>query len=122
MDLKTALDEYPIPGLPYPTAARWVQQGLVVAEGGGPQRHEWHIGPKQLRELRMLTALRQVLSFAALKRAVLTLRAMGFSPLSAIHFAVVEGGELVRVVGEEEAIGLLKQPSERRCAVVRLGE
>ena len=120
MDLKTALKEHPIPGLPYPTAARWVQQGLVVAEGGGLQGHEFNIGEKQLRELRTLAALRQVLSLQALKKAAATLRAMGYNPFSSGQFAVVDGGELVRLVNEEEAVALIRQPGQV-CAVVRLG-
>ena len=121
MDLKTALKEHPIPGLPYPTAARWVQQGLVVADGGGPQRIEWDIGEKQLHELQTLVALRQVLSLQALRKAAKTLRAMGHNPFSTGQFAVVEGGELVRLVDEDEAVALIRQPGQI-CAVVRLGD
>ena len=121
MDLKTALTLHPIPGLTYPTAARWVQQGLVVAEGGGSQGVGFDIGPKQLHELQTLVALRQVLSLQALKKAAVTLRAMGFNPFSTGHFAVVEGGELVRLVSEEEAVALIRQPGQI-CAVVRLGD
>ncbi len=120
MDLKTALTLHPIPGLTYRTAARWIAQGLVVAEGGGLQGNELSIGEKQLHELRTLTALRQVLSLQALKKAAATLRAMGFNPFSTGQFAVVEGGELVRVVSENEAIALIRQPGQI-CAVVRLG-
>jgi len=121
MDLKNALLENPIPGLTYPTAARWVAQGLVVAEGGGLQGRELDIGPKQLHELRTLTALRQVLTLSALKKAIALLRAAGFSPLNTSQFAVLEGGELVSVVGEEEAVELLKQ-SGRCRAIIRIGE
>lgn len=121
MDLKTALEKNPVPGLTYRTAARWVSQGLVVAEGGGLQGHELDIGPKQLHELRTLAALRQVLSLQALKKAASVLRAMGYNPFSTGHFAVVEGGELVRLVNEEEAVALIRQPGQV-CAVVRLSE
>lgn len=121
MDLKTALEECPIPGLTYRTAARWIAQGLVVAEGGGLQGNELSIGEKQLHELRTLTALRQVLSLQALKKAAATLRAMGFNPFSSGQFAVVEGGELVRLVDEDEAVALIRQPGQI-CAVVRLSE
>jgi hypothetical protein len=92
----------------------------VVADGGGVQRNEFEIGPKQLRELRTLVALRQVLSLQALKKAAVTLRAMGFNPFSTGQFAVVEGGELVRLVDEDEAVALIRQPGQI-CAVVRLG-
>jgi len=121
MDLKTALTLHPIPGLTYRTAARWIAQGLVVAEGGGSQGVGFDIGPKQLHELQTLTALRQVLSLQALRKAAKTLRAMGFNPFSTGRFAVVEGGELVRLVSEEEAVALIRQPGQV-CAVVRLGD
>jgi hypothetical protein len=121
MNLKSMLEEHPIQGLTYRTAARWIEQGLVVADGGGVQRNEFEIGPKQLHELRTLTALRQVLSLQALKKAAQTLRAMGYNPFSTGHFAVVEGGELVRLVSEEEAVALIRQPGQV-CAVVRLGD
>ena len=54
-DLRAALRENPITGLTYRTAARWVEAGLVQAEGGGAQGRDHGIGAKQLRELRTCT-------------------------------------------------------------------
>ena len=118
-NLKAALKETPIPGLKYRTAANWITAGLVVAEGGGVQGANLQIGEKQLRELRTLAALRQLLSLQALKRAAGTLRKLGFNPFSTGQFAVLEGGELVRVVDEGEAVALIRAPGQR-VALVRL--
>ena len=116
-DLRAALRENPIPGLTYRTAARWVEAGLVQAEGGGAQGRDLRIGAKQLRELRTLAALRQVMSLQALRRAARTLRRMGHNPFSTGTFAVLEGGELVRIVDEDTAVALIRQPGQRVALV-----
>ena len=111
-NLRTALQENPIPGLTYRTAARWVEAGLVVADGGGAQGRDLQIGEKQLRELRTLAALRQHLSLQALRRAAGTLHKLGYNPFSTGAFAVLEGGELIRVVDEDTAVALIRQPGQ----------
>jgi len=116
-DLRTALQENPIPGLTYRTAARWVEAGLVQTEGGGTQGRDLRIGEKELRELRTLAALRQVMSLQALRRAAQTLRRMGYNPFSTGTFAVLECGELVRLVDEDTAVALIRQPGQRVALV-----
>ena len=119
-DLRAALRQNPIPGLTYRTAARWVEAGLVQAEGGGAQGRDLQLEEMELRELRTLSTLRQVMSLQALRRAARTLRRMGYNPFSTGAFAVLEGGELVRIVDEDTAVALIRQPGQR-VALVALG-
>ena len=97
--------------------ARWVEAGLVVADGGGAQGRDLAIGEKQLGELRTLAALRQHLSLQALRRAAGTLRKLGYNPFSTGTFAVLQGGELIRLVDEDTAVALIRQPGQRVALV-----
>ena len=111
IDLKTACAT--VEGLPeYTTAARWLRQGMVEAEGGGGPCVAWEIGPRQIRELRTLYRLRHALSFQALRRAAANLRRLGYNPFSSGQFAVVENGELIKIADTGEAIALLKKAGQ----------
>lgn len=117
MDLKEAIKQV---NLPYTTAARWCREGLVNAEGGGKQRVEWEIGPKEIGELKTLAHLRKAMSHQELCQAAETLRGMGCNPYSSGKFAVIGDGELIKITDEDDAISLLKKPGQQ--VLVFLGD
>ncbi len=103
-------------GIPYRTAARWVSQGVVIADGGGASGRPYKIGPKHVRELSILAELRSALSLQQLREAARFLRKLGHNPFSKGRFAVVGGPagkrELVKITDEGQAIKLLRQPGQ----------
>jgi len=111
LTLKTALKGQP--GMPsYRTAARWITQGLVQADGGG-RGTPYMVALKQLHELRTLWALRQAgLSLQKLKRAAGNLEQFGYNPYSSGQFAVLDDGELVQITDAGEVVAWLKQPGQ----------
>ena len=99
-------------GIPYPTAAGWVAQGLLQPEGyKGLQGAVIPWNAKLTRELCILTRLREVLSMQALRDALAYLRKLGHNPLSSGRFAVVGGPpskrRLIKLCDETRAIELL---------------
>ena len=102
-----------IVGLPYGTVTRWVREGLIAPEGyKNRQRSPILWGPKDLRELQVLSQLRKTLSLQSLREAVKFLREdLGHNPLSTGSFAVIEGTarkrRLVKICEEGEIVELL---------------
>lgn len=106
-----------IAGIPYPTAARWIQQGLIHPPGYvGKQWATVPLGVKELRELCNIAQLRQVLSMQALRRAAAFLRQHGHNPYSSGRFMLLDGPrgqkELVKICDSGEAMELLKHPGQ----------
>lgn len=102
--------------VPYRTAARWVETGLIRVKGyAGVQRVPIPITDKLLTELSVLSKLRDVLSMQALRLAAKKLRAMGHNPYSSGTFAAVEGPpgkrQLVKFVDSMGAVELLGKGS-----------
>ncbi|MFQ5840067.1 MAG: MerR family transcriptional regulator [Candidatus Methylomirabilales bacterium] len=102
-------------GVPYRTLMYWVATGLVVPAGlsqsGGRRRVRFR--SKEVREIQLLVELRRHLSGPQLRRALNYLRRMGHNPLSTGRFMVVQlysgRKEFIKVVGDREAIRLLRQ-------------
>lgn len=101
-------------GVPQPTLTRWVKSGLVrPPDYVGRQRVPVNVTPKCLREFSMLAQLREAgVSFQALRRAAKYLRGLGQNPFSSGRFAVLKGGELVKLCDEGAAVELIKQPGQ----------
>ncbi len=104
MRLKEAAEKA---GVPYPTAARWLQQGVVKADGGGTRSTPWECGKKQIRELKILDRLRDAISFQKLRKAAEYLESIGHNPYSSGTFAVVNDDGLVKLTDRGEAVQLL---------------
>lgn len=109
-------------GLPYRTAAYWVEQGLIHLPGYQPWA--WKQGRRipwtdsATIELVNLARLRGMLSLQALRRAGEFLRVvLRQNPFSSGEFMVVgdRNGqrELVKLCEGEEAIALLREPGQR---------
>lgn len=94
--------------VPYPTAARWLQQGLVKADGGGRPGSPYEIGGKQIRELKVLDCLRQAMPFQKLKKAAERLETLG-NPYDMGRFAVLEHGSLRCIADASEATDLIQE-------------
>lgn len=102
-------------GIPYTTLCRWIRQGMVQPEGYvGRQGRQIPLGPKELRELRILARLRETFSFQELRAAADFLRRRGDNPYSSGSFAIVRGapgrrrllkvcsgGEVLEIIGRE---------------------
>ena len=80
-------------GTPYPTAARYIQQGLIRPDSYvGRQGAPVVVSDKDFRELSVLAKLRNTLSLQELREALDFLRSLGHNPLSEGRFLVI-GGE-----------------------------
>lgn len=109
MDMQTAARRA---GVPYPTVARWVQQGLITPpDYEGRPGGRVFFGEKELRELTLLVKLRGLLSLQALRKATAYLRKLGYNPLSTGYFAVLAGPpnkrRLIKIDDHGGAIELL---------------
>jgi len=100
-------------GVSYPTAARWIEQGLIQPKNYVGKQHApvW-LGRKELRELCILAQLRKVLSMQQLRKAMDYLRRLGHNPLSRGQFYAVVAGpdkkhELIKICDNKTAIQLI---------------
>ncbi len=109
-----------IAGVPYPTVATWIEQGLIrPQEYIGIQGNRVKLTAKDVNELCYLAKLRGLLSMQALKKALNYLRKLGYNPLSTGYFAVLGGppsrrrlikidnGEAVELIGKHKGQLLL---------------
>jgi len=100
-------------GFPYTTVARWVQEGVIRAQGYiGIQGKPVRLSEKQMRELRILAQLRGVLPMQQLKKTLRYLREdLKHNPLSTGRFFVVGGPpssrHLIKICNTGEAIELI---------------
>lgn len=106
-------------GVPFPTAARWCQQGLIRLKGykpaGWPMFKPLPWTAAATVELVNLGRLRHVLSLQELKRAARFLReTLGHNPFSSGRFMVIDLGkrELIKLCDSGEMIALLRQPGQ----------
>ena len=107
-------------GVPYRTAAWWIEKGLIRPKGyKHRQRVPVPLTEKEMGELLVLARLRNLLSLQKLRAAMSYLRKQGHNPLttSGKWFAVVGGKpkerRLVRITDEGHAfeiIGEVEQP------------
>ncbi|GAG33637.1 unnamed protein product [marine sediment metagenome] len=102
--------------LPYRTAARWIETGLIRVPGyKAISRVPIPVTQKTLTELTVLAKLRSVLSIQALRKAAKRLRRMGENPYSSGKFAALQGPpgkrQLVKFCETGEAIELLGKGS-----------
>lgn len=111
MNLSEAAQQLGVPGN---TLSQWLKRGLVSPPGWCcRQRVPVPLGAKELRELSIIAHLRRAgVSLQAIKRAADLLRRLGTNPFSRGSFLVVDRGEVLRMVGEQEAIALLRQPGQ----------
>jgi hypothetical protein len=111
-------------GAPYRSMMRWVEEGVVEVEGHlGIRGERWHISPKALRELGVLSHLRRCgFSLQELRKVMDYLRSLGYNPFSSGTFLVVEGEEkdLFRVLEHGETLSLNK--SRGQMVIVPLFE
>jgi len=100
-------------GVPYQTAARWIQQGLIKPpryrkQQGAPVR----LTAKDVRELHILARLRGLLSLQELRKAMRYLRnELKEKPLSKDRFFVLggppKGRQVIKICDTSEAIGII---------------
>lgn len=102
-------------GVPYPTVARWIQQKLIRPRGyKSIQAKKVKLGPKEMRELRVLAHLRGLLSLQELRKAMRYLRnELKQNPLSTGDFLVLGGSHenrrLVKLCESGQTIELLSK-------------
>ncbi len=99
--------------VPYPTVARWIQQGLIRPRGySHRQAIKVRLGSKEMQELWTLARLRGLLSLQQLRKAMKYLREeLKHNPLSTGRFFVVGGPplrrRLIKICDTGEAIELI---------------
>ncbi len=104
-------------GIPYRTAAYWVETGVIRPKGYvGKSGAEIPFTVKDVRELAILAQLREVLPLQALRKALKYLRGLGHNPLSTGRFAVLSGPRgkrrLVKICDDGTALELLTRPGQ----------
>ena len=111
-------------GIPYRTLMHWVATGLVapLAPEQWRGRRRVRFRPHDIREVQLIAQLRRHLSGPQLREALNYLRRLGHNPLSTGRFMVVElysgRKEFIKVVGNREAIRLLRQePAGQRTLI-----
>ena len=118
MNLHAAAEQV---GVPYRTAARWFQLGLIQVEGhANVQGSPVPIGKKELRELKWLVKLRGKLPMQVIRSALAYLRSIQHNPLSTGQFIVsdptpgnrhlikiCDGGKILELIGKHQGQQLM---------------
>ncbi len=111
--------------VPYRTLMRWQQEQLIQPERAGKHQKSAALwSQKNLREARVIATLRsQGVSLQKTRRAMEYLRSIGHNPFSTGSFlALAEGGEVLKIMSDSEALSVLRKPGQRVLLFVSLDD
>ena len=116
----TTLEVSQLIGIPRRTLADWVKFGIIIPEGAGGGRRKtatWE--DRHIDEIKLIMRLRDDFGYSMqkIRKVADWLRARGNNPFSRGRFVAIpvigrEGGDLIRICDEQEALSLLRTPGQ----------